>query len=124
MELKGFLNSLFTRENATSLSRRDALAGLGLAGALLATPKLLLPSAAEAKTLEKPAEAAGSASEGKPDKIQLAEADGRDTEVLSDATDLSARRYWRRHYWRRRYWRPRYWRRRYWRRRYWRRRYW
>ena len=44
MELaKGFLKSIFEREGeeAASLSRREALAGLGLVGVLLAAPKLL-----------------------------------------------------------------------------------
>ena len=59
MELaKGFLKSIFEREGeAASLSRRDALAGLGLVGALLAAPKLLASTPAEAKPLDKAAKA-------------------------------------------------------------------
>jgi hypothetical protein len=128
MELaKGFLKSIFEREGeeAASLSRREALAGLGLVGVLLAAPKLLASTAAEAKPLDKAANAFGSSPEvAKADEVTAADA--------GDATDLSARRYYRRRYYRpywrrryyvrRRYYRP-YWRRRYWRRRYWRRRY-
>ena len=58
MELaKGFLRSIFEREDQTSLSRRDALAGLGLVGVLLAAPKLLASTPAEAKALDTPANA-------------------------------------------------------------------
>jgi hypothetical protein len=123
MELaKGFLKSIFEHNEQTSLSRRDALASLGLAGLLLAAPKLLGPGAAEARALE----VAGSSpvSEIKPRDAEVARADGANAADAGDATDLSARRYWRRHYWHRRYWRRRYWHRRYWRRRYWRHRYW
>jgi hypothetical protein len=53
-----FLKGIFGREDdAPTLSRRDALAGLGLAGLLLATPKLLVSSPAEAKPLDKAADA-------------------------------------------------------------------
>jgi hypothetical protein len=114
-----FLKSIFGREEATTPSRRDILAGFGLAGLLLAAPKLLSPSPAEAKPLDKLAEAAtGSLPAPEVTSAETPEAQE------SDITDLSSRRYWRRRYWRRRYWRHRYWRRRYWRRRYWRRRYW
>ena len=68
MELaKGFLKSIFEREDQTSLSRRDALAGLGLVGVLLAAPKLLASTSAEAKALDKAAEASP-APEAKPGK--------------------------------------------------------
>jgi hypothetical protein len=125
---KGFLKNIFERESETPLSRRDALAGLGLAGVLLAAPKLLATTAAEAKVLDKPSEAADSApvpeTKASEDHSPDAGADDLNAAEAVDATDLSARRYWhRRYYWRRRYWGP-YWRRRYWRRRYWRRRYW
>src|SRR3954447_3959715 len=60
MELKRFLNGVFGRETGTSLSRRDALAGLGLAGALLAAPSLIAPRIAEAKPLDTPNEPQGS----------------------------------------------------------------
>jgi hypothetical protein len=128
MELaKGFLKSIFGREGeAAPLSRRDALAGLGLVGALLAAPKLLALTPAEATPLDKAAEVSGSS----PEVAKAGEVDAADA---GDATDLSAQRRWRRRYYRpywrrryylrRRYYRP-YWRRRYWRRRYWRRRYW
>ena len=127
---KEFLRSLFGSEDGTAaFSRRDALAGLGLAGLLLATPKLLSSSPADAKALDKPV-AAGSAHA--PDS-ETADAQAAEE---GDVTDLSSRRrwwrrrwrrrYWRRRRWRRRFWfrRRRFWRRRYWRRRYWRRRYW
>ena len=124
-----FLRSFFGREDDMALSRRDILAGLGLAGLLLATPKLLSSNPAEAKALDKSA-AAGSAHA--PDS-ETATAQAAEE---GDVTDLSSRRrwwrrrwrrrYWRRRRWRRRFWfrRRRFWRRRYWRRRYWRRRYW
>jgi hypothetical protein len=124
MELaKGFLRRVFGRDDDAVLSRRDALAGLGLAGLLLAAPK---PGsgAAEARPLDTPAEATASPAPERAVETHVAEE--------SDATDLSSRHYWRRRRrywrrrwrWRRRYWRHRYWRRRHWRRRYWRRRYW
>ena len=133
MELaKGFLGGIFEREDQTSLSRRDALAGLGLVGALLAAPKLLASTPAEAKPLDTPANAS-TAPKAHASENQVPEADDVAAADGSDATDLSARRYWRRRYYRpywrrryyvrRRYYRP-YVRRRYWRRRYWRRRYW
>jgi hypothetical protein len=130
MEPKGFLRGIFGRETRAAPSRRDALATLGLAGALLAAPRLLIPSA-EAKALE-PAQPAGSTAAPEPNQARTGEgqvAETRASELdidAAEATDLSARRHWRRrYYWRpRRYWRRRYYWRRPWRRRYWRRRYW
>ena len=127
MELKGFLNSVFAREKETSLSRREALAGLSLFGALLAAPNLIASGPAEAKPLDKPAEPRDSsrASDAKESEGQAHVAEARDADV--DVTDLSSRRHWhRRHWgWRRRHWG---WRRRHWgwRRRHWgwRRRHW
>jgi hypothetical protein len=116
---KGLLKGFLGGEDQTSLSRRDALAGLGFAGVLLAAPKLLALTPAEAKPLDKTAGASRDAKAHASDN-QGAEADTGDA---AGVTDVSAQRYWRRRYWRRRYYRP-YWRRRYWRRRYWRRRYW
>jgi len=124
-----FLSSIFRREDDAALSRRDILAGLGLAGLLLATPKLLSSSPAEANALE-PVEAAAGPSPAPENKSAAAQ--GAEE---GDATDLSSRRRWWRRRWRRRWWRRRwrrrywfrrrrFWRRRYWRRRYWRRRYW
>jgi hypothetical protein len=122
-----FLRSIFGRAGDTAeLSRRDTLAGLGLAGLLLAAPKLLSSSPAEAKALDKPAEAAAAASpkpEANAAEIQGAEAGALELNPgdTADVTELSSyHRYWHRPRWRRRYWRRRYWRRRYWRRR----RYW
>ena len=60
---KEFLRSIFSREADTALSRREALAGLGLAGLLLAAPKLLSASPAEAKALQ-PAQAAAASTLG------------------------------------------------------------
>jgi len=116
---QAFLRSIFGPKEGTTLSRRDALAGLGLAGLLLAAPKLLSSNPAEAKPLDKPAEAAA----GYSPATEAKTAETHEAQEV-DITDLSSRRYWRRRYWRRRYWRHRYWRRRHWRRRYWRRRYW
>jgi hypothetical protein len=120
-----FLKSVFGRsDDEAALSRRDILAGIGLAGLLAAAPKLLAPSVAEAKPVAPEAGPADAARAGETENS----AEGAAAD--SDVTDLSAQRYWRRRYWRRRYWRrryywrPRYYRRRYWRRRYWRRRYW
>ena len=111
---KDFLRSIFGRDEA-GISRRDALAGLGLAGLLLATPKLLGSSPAEAKPLDKPA-SVGSETKATqaPTEEGAVDLNANDT---ADVTELSSRhRYWhrrRRYYWRRRY-RRRYWRRRYW----------
>jgi hypothetical protein len=130
-----FLTSILCGDDTAALSRRDALAGLGLGALLVATAKFVAPSAAEGKTLEAPAETgAAPAPESTPAENQHQEHAELNAADGSDATDLSARRHWRRRRWwrrrwRRRYWRRRYywrrpWRRRYWRRRYWRRRYW
>jgi hypothetical protein len=130
-----FLTSIFGSDDEPALSRRDALAGLGLGALLVATAKFVAPSAAQGKPLDQAAgAAASSAPETKTAENQAQEHAELNAAESSDATDLSSRRYWRRrHYWRRpwrrRHWRRRYywrrpWRRRYWRRRYWRRRYW
>jgi hypothetical protein len=128
---RSFLSSMCSRDPdaGVALSRRDMLAGFGLAGLLVAAPTLLTSSPAEAGTAdpravqpERPADANKSAEDG------VVEADAPDVPELS--AQRWRRRYWRRRYWRRRYWRRVYWRRRYWRgpywrrRRYWRRRYW
>ena len=127
---KRFLTSIFGRDDEAALSRRDALAGLGLGALLAATAKFVAPSAAHGKPLDQPAGAAASP----VPETKAAEPQAAETQVAeqSDATDLSSqhwrrrrRRYWRRRWrWRRRYWRHRYWRRRHWRHRYWRRRWW
>src|ERR1043165_1323155 len=104
-----FLRSLFGRDHdEAALSRRDILAGIGLAGLLAAAPKLLTASVAEAKTF---------APAGEPEAGPVDAAQGKGTEESAvehsaaddtDVTDLSARRYWRRRsYYRRRYWRRR-----------------
>jgi hypothetical protein len=132
MELKRFLNSVFARDTETSLSRREALAGLGLVGAVLATPTLIASRPAEAKPLDKAAEAESSKAHSEPhekaDQTQVAEAHEAELNAdVSDATELSSRRHWRRHHWgwrrRHRGWRRRHWG---WRRRHWgwRRRHW
>jgi hypothetical protein len=130
MELKRFLNSVFARETETSLSRREALAGLGLVGAVLAAPTLIASRPAEAKPLDKAAEAESSRARPEPrDEAEAQVAEAHEAELnpdASDATDLSSRRHWR---WRRRHWRRHWgWRRRHWgwRRRHWgwRRRHW
>jgi hypothetical protein len=128
---KQVLTSIFGGDDTAILSRRDALAGLGLGALLAATAKFVAPSAADAKPLDQPAEAAASAGP----ETNSAEAQHEHHAELSephgsDATDLTSRRRWRRRWWRRRWrrrhWfrRRRFWRRRHWRRRYWRRRYW
>src|SRR4051812_13799011 len=106
MELKRFLNGVFGRETGTSLSRRDALAGLGPAAALLAAQSLTAPRIAEANPPNKPnnpqvPKPAGQQSDGneKPEQTRIEEAQPPDPGAV-DSTDLSARRYWhRRHYW-------------------------
>jgi hypothetical protein len=102
------------------LSRRQAVAGVGLIGLFLAAPKLFAPGAAQAKELSAPVEAAAHAAPATDNKkAEVAEPVVADATDTAEVTDFSAQR-WRRRYWRRRYWRPRrYWRRRYWRRRYW-----
>jgi hypothetical protein len=112
--------------DAVALSRRDMLAGIGLAGLFVPAPTLLSSSVAEARTLNAPAVEPevgyADAADAKATEHSAVEGDAADS---ADVTELSARhrRYWHRRYWRRRYRRRRYWRHRYWRRRYWRRRY-
>jgi hypothetical protein len=132
------LASIWDRDAAV-VGRREVLAGIGLAGLVAMTAKLLLPSEADAKTLARPA-ASGPAEAAAPPRDEHAAAEG---DTNADVTELSSRHHWhwRRHYWRRRYWHRRHWgwrrrhwgwhrrrhwgwRRRHWRRRYWRRRYW
>jgi len=120
---KEFLRSIFSREADTALSRREALAGLGLAGLLLAAPKLLSASPAEAKALQPAQAAAASTRETEaadPERVQEAALENAGD---SDVTELSSRRRWWRRRWRRRWWRRRH-RRRWWRRRWHRRRWW
>ena len=120
---KEFLRSIFSREGDTALSRREALAGLGLAGLLLAAPKLLSASPAEAKALQPAQAAAASTRETEaadPERVQEAALENAGD---SDVTELSSRRRWWRRRWRRRWWRRRH-RRRWWRRRWHRRRWW
>jgi hypothetical protein len=109
--------SLCGRDDGAVLARRDVLAGIGLAGLLLAAPKVLLPGVAEAKSLDPVAEPETGAAQAS----EAGSAEHR-AEGSTDVAELSARRRWRRRYYgRRRYWRHRYWRRRrFWRRR----RYW
>src|SRR6185503_4014867 len=96
---KEFLKSIFGRDDdAAALSRRDILGGLGLAGLLVAAPKLLGSSPAEARPLDKPAAAAAGSS---PAENQATGNESEEGVVDlnagdSDVTDLSARRYWRR----------------------------
>ena len=124
-----FLTSIFGGDDEAGLSRRDALAGLGLGALLVATAKFVAPSAAHGKPLDQAAEAAASpAPEATTAENKAEEHAELNAAESSDATDLSSRRHWRRRRWWRRRWRRRYywrrpWRRRYWRRR-WRRRYW
>ena len=120
-----FLRSICSRDHdAVALSRRDMLAGIGLAGLFVAAPTLLSSSVAEARTLNAPAVepevGSADAADAKATEHSAVEGDAADS---ADVTELSARhrRYWHRRYWRHRYWRRRYWRRRYWRRRYYRR---
>ncbi len=120
-----FLASVCSRDHdAVALSRRDMLAGIGLAGLFVAAPTLLSSSVAEARTINAPAVepevGSADAADAKATEHSSVEGDAADS---ADVTELSARhrRYWRRRYRRRRYWRHRYWRRRYWRRRYYRR---
>ena len=120
-----FLTSIFGSDDEAGLSRRDALAGLGLGALLVATAKFVAPSAAHGKPLDQAAEAAASpAPETGTAENQAEEHAELNATESSDATDLSSRRYWRRRRWWRRRWRRRYWRRRYYWRRPWRRRYW
>lgn len=105
------------------LSRRQAVAGLGLFGLFLTAPALVGSDRAEAKAIDAAAEAearreaeANERVEAKSDEQEVAELADGDT-----ATDFSSQWYWRRRRYRRRYFvvRRRYWRRRYWRRRRW-----
>ena len=51
-----FLGSICSRDHdAVALSRRDMLAGIGLAGLFVAAPTLLSSSVAEARTINAPA---------------------------------------------------------------------
>ncbi|MEA2871845.1 MAG: hypothetical protein QOH67_1821 [Hyphomicrobiales bacterium] len=120
-QARTLLTSLFSRERESALSRRDMLAGIGLAGLFVTAVKVLPPSVADAATLTPAAPPEpGTADATQPKATEQGAIEGN---ADGDVTDLSARRRWRRRYWRRR-WRRRYWgRRRYWRRR-WRRRYW
>jgi hypothetical protein len=116
-QARTLLTSLFSREPA-ALSRRDMLAGMGLAGLFVAAVKVLPPSAAEAGTLAPAAAPEPGTADAQAKATEQSAIEGS---ADGDVTDLSSRR-WRRRYWRRR-WRRRHWRRRYWgRRRYWRRR--
>jgi hypothetical protein len=120
---KDFLRNIFGREGGTALTRRDALTGLGLAGLLLAAPKLSA-TPADAKALEPARTDSQPAKTESPEENEhLQQAALEDGDGL---TDLSSRRHWRhrRWYWRRRRWwhRRRWWRRRWHRRRWWRRR--
>jgi len=109
------------------LSRRQAVAGLGLFGLFMTAPTLFGSDKAEAKAIDAAAEAAARAEteaeaieQDKLDEVELAQAEGN----AETATDFSSQYYYRR---RRYIYRPRYFvvRRRYWRRRlYRRRRYW
>ena len=117
-------------DDAAVLSRREALAGMGLVGLFgLAGPPLL--GSAEAKPLDAPAAGAAAKSSDAPESdLTGQESAERGADDTADVTDLTAHRRWRRRYWRRRHWRHRYWRRRrhwhrrHWHRRHWRRRYW
>ena len=51
-QARKFLSGIFSRDDdEAALSRRDILAGIGLAGLLVAAPKLLTSGVAEAKTM-------------------------------------------------------------------------
>jgi hypothetical protein len=126
--LRGFYSQ---DHNAAALSRREMLAGIGLAGLFVAAPNLLAMSPAEARTINTPAVEPAAPADTTSAEVTEDSAVERDAADTADVTEFSAHRrwssryYWRRRYWRRRYWRRRYYvRRRYWRRRYWRRRYW
>lgn len=121
MKLKETLRSAYSRnDDAAVLSRREVLAGIGVAGAFaIAGSTLLASSPSEARInapLIEPEAAPAEAA-----KAEVAECSDRDRNLAdfdaADLTEFSAQR-WRRV--RRRYWRRG--RRRYWRRRYWRRR--
>lgn len=133
-KLRKVIASVCGRDHhAPAFTRREMLAAIGLAGALAAAPKLLASSPAEART-NNAHTVAPEVESPNPANATTTDDTAVDAGDTTDATEFSARRYyrryyyrrryWRRRYWRRRYWRPRYYRRRYWRRRYWRRRYW
>jgi hypothetical protein len=124
-------------DDAAVPSRRDVLAGIGVAGLFAVAGSTLLASPAQAE-----AATPAPAPEPAPADAAKGEANDRAASDSDEMTEFSAqywygprrrywrrRRRWRRRYWRRRYYwgyrRPYYWRRRYyWRRPYWRRRYW
>ena len=128
-EARKFLNGIFNRDQA-ALSRRDMLAGLGLAALFATAPKLLAPGVAEASPVVAPETDDVTTSEAAEPAAEQRNAANDGVTEFSSQPYWRYRRRWRRRYWRRRYWRRRYWyrpygyRRRYWRRRYWRRRYW
>jgi hypothetical protein len=135
MEWSRLLKVLGTgrRDHDTAvLSRRETVAGIGLAGLFaLAGSQILASKSAEARPVSRPRTDRALSPDDAHAETAEHDKPERPAADAADVTDLSAhrrrwrRRYWRRYYWRRRYWRPRYyWRRRYWRRRYWRRRYW
>jgi hypothetical protein len=123
------LGSVGRRDHETAvMSRRETLAGLGLAGLFaIAGSQILIAKSAEARPVNRP-RPDGALSRDVAD-TEAAEHDKPEPPAAdaAEVTDLSAhrrrrrRRFWRRYYWRRRYWRRRryYWRRRYWRRPYW-----
>lgn len=120
-----FLSSICNREpDGAALSRRDMLAGLGLAGLFVAAAPHVLGGVAQAAPANLPPATPDKAADASDENEKVAENATTENKTEStDATDLSAQRYWRRRYYRRRYyWRPRYYvrRRYYWRRRRWR----
>ena len=100
-DAREFLNGIFSRDEA-AFSRRDMLAGLGLAALFATAPKLLAPGVAEAKPAPVRAPEAVDATNTEAAEPGADERNAAD----SDATEFSAQRYYR---WRRRYWRRRYW---------------
>jgi hypothetical protein len=122
------LRSVYSgNDDAAVLSRRDVLAGIGLAGAFVVAGSTLLASSPAEARVDTPAiepEAApADAAKAEVAKCDCSKDNLGDLDT-ADLTEFSAQ--WRRRYYgygpRRRYWRRR--RRRYWRRRYWRRGYW
>ena len=84
------VRSVFSRDDdEAALSRRDILAGIGLAGLLVAAPKLLTSSVAEAKTIAPEAGSADAANAKGTEDSAVERSAADDTDV----TDLSARRY-------------------------------
>ena len=129
VKTRNAVSSICRDPDAGALSRRDMLAGLGLAALFVAAPTVLTAYPAKAGPADTPAVAP----ERPADATKAV--DDRAVEGDADATEFSAwhrywhrprwrRRYWHRVHWRRRYWRRRHWHRVYWRRRHWRRRYW